>query len=422
MTQGGLIAMIAFTRVGMIVWTVLSIVEPASVETEMRIEEIEIHEFTYRLEDVGADRGRQVYQPGSVVEPPGFVLTIRTNDGLEGHYRGFMFVKPMLAQIEMAAAEFLLGRDPLEREAIWQDLWRAFRSTDHLGVGPIDIALWDLAGKHYGDSVSGLLGGYRDRVPAYASTFMSDENGGLDSPAAYAAFAEECRDRGYPAFKAHPFGYAHRDVNVARAVGEAVGDEMDLMFDPANEYRTYAEALQVGRTLDEYDYFFYEDPMSDAGESLHMGRRLARRLKTPLLGLEHSRTGPYGIANYVSEDVFEFVRGDAHLNGGITGAMKVANLTEAFGIDIEFHVGGPAHLHCMSAVRNTNYFEHGLLHPEVEWMASQGFTEDVEDIDDAGHIPVPDGDGLGVDIDWEFVEHRQTDHTVISDQGASGLA
>jgi L-alanine-DL-glutamate epimerase-like enolase superfamily enzyme len=194
------------------------------------------------------------------------------------------------------------------------------------------------------------------------------------------------------------------------------------MLDPANEYRTYAEALQVGRACDEYDFFFYEDPMSDAGESLHLARRLSRKLETPLLGLEHSRTGPFGTANYLSEDVFEFVRGDAHLDGGITGAMKLAHLTESFGVDLELHVGGPAHLHCMSAIRNSNYFEHGLLHPQVDWMANQGFVTDVERIDDRGHVAVPDGPGLGVEIDWAFVERRSTDHTVVDTSGASNLA
>jgi L-alanine-DL-glutamate epimerase-like enolase superfamily enzyme len=389
----------------------------------MEISEVVIDEFTYRLEDVGTDRGRQVYDPGNAVEPPGFVLTIRTADGTEGHYRGFMFVPPMVAQVEMAAAEFLLGRDPLEREAIWRDLWKAFRTTDHLGVGPIDVALWDLAGNHYGESVGSLLGGYRDSVPAYASTYMGDDHPqGLSSPESYLVFGETCRDRGYPAYKLHPTGDPARDVEICDLVGRELGDELDLMLDPANEYETYADALRVGRVLDEHGFFFYEDPLADAGESLHAARRLADALDTPLLGLEHSRTGPYGFANYVSEDVFEFVRGDAHLNGGITGTMKVAHLAESFGVDVEFHVGGPSHLHCMSAIRNTNYFEKGLLHPEVEWMADQGFTTDVEAVDDAGHVAVPDGPGLGVDIDWDFVERRRTDRTVIDRSGASGLA
>jgi L-alanine-DL-glutamate epimerase-like enolase superfamily enzyme len=152
----------------------------------MRIAEIEIHEFEFELPDVGTRNGNWVYDPGSTLEPPGFVLTVRTADGTEGHYRGFAFTPPQLAQIRMVSDD-LVGRDPLEREGIWTDLWRGLRHTDHLGLGPIDVALWDLAGTRYGEPVSALLGGYRESVPAYASTFFADDApDGLNSPEAFA--------------------------------------------------------------------------------------------------------------------------------------------------------------------------------------------------------------------------------------------
>ena len=81
----------------------------------MRISEVEIHEF------VGTWENRQAYDPESTLEPPGFVLTIRTADGEEGYYRGFYFVPAMLAQVRMAAGT-LIGRDPLEREELWQPI------------------------------------------------------------------------------------------------------------------------------------------------------------------------------------------------------------------------------------------------------------------------------------------------------------
>jgi L-alanine-DL-glutamate epimerase-like enolase superfamily enzyme len=364
-----------------------------------------------------------VYEPGSTLEPPGFVLTVRTRDGLEGHYRGFMYTAPMITQIKMGAPEFLIGRDPLNREGIWQDFWRAFRVTDHLGLGPMDIALWDLAGKYYDEPVSALLGGYRDRVPAYASTYTGDRaEDGLSSSEAYADFAEACLADGYPAFKIHAFGDPARDIEVCRAVAEAVGDEMDLMLDPASEYQTYGETLRVGRVLDDLGYFWYEDPMSDTGQSVRMARRLARDLDTPILGMEHVRTGSFGAADHMAADALDLVRGDVHLDGGITGVMKIANVAEAFGVDVELHVGGPAHLHCMSAIRNTNYFEDGLLHPQIEWMGDQGFVGEVETLEEDGTITVPDGPGLGVEIDWEFVEEREVRPALLDETGASGLS
>lgn len=389
----------------------------------MRITSVEIRDFTYHIEDATSGGEHLHYEPGESVTMPGFVLTIRTDEGVEGHYRAFLFTPPMRSQVEMMARGYLIGRDPLEREGIWQDLWKGFRHTDHLGLGPIDIALWDLAGKYYDESVSTLLGGYRDRVPAYASTFFADSHpDGLSSPEAYAEFARTCRDEGYAGFKIHPFGEPERDIAVCRAVADAVGDEMDLMIDPSSEYDTYAETLRVGRALDELGFFWYEDPMADTGQSISMGSKLSDDLDTPILGVEHVRTGPFGRADHLADDALDFVRADAHLDGGITSVMKIAHLVEAFGLDVELHVGGPAHLHCMSAIRNSNYYEHGLLHPETEWMSAQGFADPVEELADDGTMAVPNGPGLGVDIDWDLIEERETGRTVIEEQDTSGLA
>ena len=388
----------------------------------MRITEVEIHEFAFELEDVGTWNNRQAYVPGNTLEPPGFVLTIRTADGEEGYYRGFYFIPAMLAQVRMAAG-VLIGRDPLEREELWQDLWKRFRHLDHAGVGPIDVALWDLAGRHFDAPISALLGGTADPVPAYASTFMADRaDEGLNSPEAYADFAEQCLDDGYPGFKIHGFGDPRKDVEICRAVAERVGGEMDLMLDPASEYDTYAETLRVGRVMDELDYFWYEDPMGEGGESMEMNRNLARDLDTPLLGVEHVRGGPFGRVDHLANDALDLVRAEAHLDCGITGVMKIAHAVEGFGRDVELHVGGPAHLHCMSAIRNTNYYEHALLHPQgIDWMVDQGFVDSPEQVDSDGHVAIPDGPGLGVEIDWDFVERRQTGHELFDSEASSGL-
>lgn len=389
----------------------------------MKISEVEIHDFTYRMEDTSSSGEHLHYEPGESVSMPGFVVTIRTDTGHEGHYRAFLFTPPMRSQVEMMAQGYLIGRDPLQREGIWQDLWKAFRHTDHLGLGPIDIALWDLAGNYHGESVSTLLGGYREEVPAYASTAFSDSHPeGLSSPERYADFAEQCLEEGYTGFKMHPFCDPKRDIELCRAVADRVGDEMDLMLDPASEYDTYAETLEVGRVLDELGFFWYEDPMADTGQSIAMASKLSDDLDTPILNTEHVRTGPFGRADHLAQGSLDFVRADAHLDGGITGVMKIAHLVESFGLDVELHVGGPSHLHCMSAIRNTSYFEHGLLHPETEWMNAQGFTDPVEEIDGDGMVAVPDGPGLGVEIDWDLVEARLTDHTIIDEPSTSGLA
>jgi L-alanine-DL-glutamate epimerase-like enolase superfamily enzyme len=381
----------------------------------MDITEVEIHEFRYRVEDVGPrPDGEMVYVPGNTMEPPGYVLTIRTDDGTEGHYRAHMWAPVGVVQIEAVASHFLIGRDPLAREEIWSDLRRQLRHTDHNALGAIDIALWDLAGKHFGASVSTLLGGRRsDRVPAYASTMSGNPE--RDTPERYADFAETCLDRGYPGFKIHPHGDPDADVEICRAVADRVGGEMDLMLDPSSCYGRFDDAVRVGRVLDELDFLWYEDPLRDTGDSVYAMRRLAEAIETPVLGIEHSRTEPFGALNHLTADALDVVRVDAHLGGGLTSASKVCHTVETAGMDVEPHVGGPAHLHLASTLRNSRYFEHGLLHPEVgfEWYNDQGFEGAVEAVDSEGRVAVPDGPGLGVEIDWTFVEERGTDHTLI---------
>src|ERR1700754_2773917 len=145
----------------------------------------------------------RVYLAGGGLRNVDHALTIETSDGITGEYVGGDAVS--YAQVAMVAP-YMLGRNALEREKIWNDLKRALRKHDRFGMGPIDIALWDIAGKAYGPPVSELLGGFRTSLPAYASTYHGDENGGLDSPQAFADFAVACKERGYPAFKIHGWG------------------------------------------------------------------------------------------------------------------------------------------------------------------------------------------------------------------------
>ena len=189
-------------------------------------------------------------------------------------------------------APHLIGRDPDAREKIWDDLKREVRAYDHMGHGPLDIALWDLAGKQVGLSVARLLGGFRTRLPTYASTYHGqDEPGGLDTPEAFAHYAVACKEKGFAGFKIHGWhdGDVRREIAQCPAVRAAVGDGYPLMIDPACQLRTWMDALSVGPACDEADYFWYEDPYRDSGVAPEGHKRLRERLKTPLLIGEHVR-------------------------------------------------------------------------------------------------------------------------------------
>ncbi|AUV80360.1 mandelate racemase [Salinigranum rubrum] len=380
------------------------------------ITRIESTEFQYELEDVGTDGFgfNLAYEPGTTTVRKLFAVRIHTDEGVTGEYIGGN--SPGAAQIN-TFADYLVGRNPLHREKHWSEVKRALRKYDRMGMGPIDIALWDFAGKYYDAPIHELLGTYRTRLPAYASTYHADDAGGLDSPEAYADFAETCRDAGYPGFKIHGWGgsdearQVEREVETVHAVGERVGSEMDLMVDPACELETFADALKVGKACDEQDFFWYEDPYRDGGVSQHGHAKLRELIDTPLLQTEHVR-GLEPHTDFVANGATDFVRADPEYDAGITGAMKVAHMAEGFGLDVEFHAPGPAQRHCIAATRNANYYEMALVHPIAQNTPPPVYKGDYSDmfdaIDDDGTVPVPDDPGLGVDYDWDFVEANKT--------------
>lgn len=380
------------------------------------ITSIESTEFSYPIEDVGTDQHgfNLIYEPETVTERKLFGVKIHTDEGITGEYVGGN--SPGAAQINMFA-NYLVGKNPLEREKHWSEIKRALRKYDQMGMGPIDIALWDFAGKYYDAPIHELLGTYRTKFPAYASTYHGDENGGLDSPEAFAEFAEECLAMGYDGFKIHGWGGSEgsrdldREIDTALALGERVGDEMDLMCDPACELETFADALKLGQALDEAGFYWYEDPFRDGGISQHAYRKLGKQLDTPILQTEHIR-GLEPATDFVANGATDFMRADPEYDAGITGAMKRAKVAEGFGIDVEFHAPGPAQRHCIAAIRNTNYYELALVHPDCPNTQPPIYVGDYSDmidtVDDNGMVEIPHGSGLGVDYDWDYIEDNAT--------------
>ena len=378
------------------------------------ITKIEVHEYEYTLRDMGHDYNgfNLVYEPGGSAKNKGWIIRVFTDQGITGEYAGG-------SDAEFSTlprfAPYLIGRSALERERIYSDVRRALRQVARIGYAPVDNALWDLAGKLYDTPVHKLLGGYKTELPCYASTYHGDHQpGGLSSPDAFADFAEQCLDIGYPAFKIHGWGRAPVSQEVAnvRAVGERVGGKMDLMLDPACELITFGDAVKVGWACDEFQYFWYEDAYRDGGISQFAHRKLRQLIRTPLLQTEHVRSLEPHI-DFVIADATDYVRGDVGYDG-VTGVMKLAHACEALGLDIEMHGPGPAQRQCMAAIRNTNYYEMGLLHPKSpashpEHLYLDDYQDSLDAVDESGSIPVPQGPGMGVAINWEWVDRNRTD-------------
>ncbi len=389
------------------------------------ITEVETFEYSYPVEDVGRTgaRGIPCFSPGNTFDRRKFAVRIHTDDGLTGGSLSFLGPSAR-AQGEMAARR-IIGQNPLHRERLWTEMRNTLFRSGMMGLGPLDIALWDLAGRHFEAPVHELLGTYRTRLPAYATTLFADEAGGLATPEAFADFAETVRDAGYRGYKIHGFEepwadedrLAERNVALIAAVGERIGGELDLMWDALSKYDTWSRALEVGKALDRHDFLWYEDPYGN-GEAPHLGhRRLRERLDTPVMQGEPF-TGTNAFSDSLAADALDMLHIDPESHGGITGTMRIAHAAAEQGIDVQIHAPGPARRHCVAAIRNTLYYEVAMVHPDcTNPVRDPALDEDYSDafdaLDDAGTVPVPDGPGVGP-IDWEYIEENAVDSTVIS--------
>ena len=376
------------------------------------IRHITLSSFRYDYENLTVDEAcNTVYCPGGKVSRKGLAVVIIDSDNNRGEFINLDSDPAQTAQT-FSMAPLLIGRDVDAREEFYDDMKRIHRKQGSgYGYSNLDIALWDLAGKRANMPIYKLLGGYRTHLPAYISTFHGDRNGGLSSKEAFADYAQEARDMGFKAFKIHGWSAGDRREEAENAlyVADRVGRDLDLMLDPACELKTFADALYVGRACDEANYFWLEDPYRDAGFSRFSHRKLRQMIKTPILLGEYIR-GLEAKADTITAEATDFVRVNPTLDMGITGTMKIAHLAEAHGLDVEFHSCGPAQRQAMAAVRNANYYELTLCAPGIgnpkPPIYACSFSDSPEKAEADGTVPVPQGAGLGVVYNWDFIERN----------------
>ena len=328
------------------------------------------------------------------------VITLKTDSGLQASTFGFAG-RSARDSGELAAAAmrpFLIGRNALDREAIWQQFRTEDRWWNHLPIysfGPFDIALWLLGAQAAGQPLYQYIGGCRDQVPVYASSLV------LSGPDAYAEEALAIQAKGYKGYKLHPIGRDPKaDLAAHHAAREAVGPDFTLMSDPVASLNL-EQAIRFGRALEQLDYYWIEEPFHD--ENFHSLRELTRVLDLPVVGTEVLAKHPYSVAECIATRVVDRVRADVSWTGGVTGVIKTARLAEAFGVNCEVHTSilhplELVNLHCCAAIANCDFFE--LLTPESSF--DFGLAEPIHIVDGMAHLPT--APGLGIDLDWALID------------------
>ncbi|HET7885740.1 MAG TPA: mandelate racemase/muconate lactonizing enzyme family protein [Bradyrhizobium sp.] len=317
-----------------------------------------------------------------------FTVQVQTDEGLEGigvtAFAGKL-VRSLRAALE-ELGEVIKGEDPLRVEQVNAKMRVASASCGSgiamLAISAIDTALWDLRGKAFNVSLARLLGGTRDKVPAYASGALSRTTPTDKLQRAASALVE----KGYRQIKTQMAvaGLSPKqEIERIRLVREAVGPEVNLMVD-INQRWSVAEVISIGHQIEDLRLGWLEDPTTCDDHQGHA--KIADALSTPvcageyLWGIEPHRQA---LAHHASDiTMIDLLR-----VGGVTQWMKVAGMAEAFNKPVASHLLPEIHVHLIAAIPN------GLV---VEYMPWTWRLFENPPIPVNGEIAVPPGAGLGL--------------------------
>jgi galactonate dehydratase len=273
-------------------------------------------------------------------------VQVHTDDGIVGLGESgtWGFLEASAAAVEKFG-RYLVGKDPMRIEHHWQYMYRSshFRGAAIMGaISAIDIALWDIAGKHFGVPVYQLLGGKtREKARVYYHVFgetreqlvqgvIDAKNRGFTAVGHLTPFLDEPRSRPY--FKTH-VGKIRDAIESVRQYREAVGDEVDLCIE-IHRRLSPAEAVVLARGIEPYHPFFYEDPiLPDNFDAMGL---VAQHIAIPIATGERIHT-IFEFEMLLRRGAVQYVRPDVCMCGGISGAKKIAALAEAHYVGVVPH-------------------------------------------------------------------------------------
>lgn len=333
------------------------------------------------------------------------LVEITCNDGTVGWGECLGPARPNAA-IVAAMEPHLTGKNPLDIEPLWAHLYNQFRDQGQRGLtmtaqSGIDIALWDIAGKHFGVPIHVLLGGaYRLQVPAYATGGFPIV--GTDRIGALREEVTRYREAGFGATKIKIGFGLKQDLAAISATRDAIGPDIQLMIDANHGYDS-VDAIHLGRAAAEFDIDWFEEPV--VPEQLDRYRDVRAGQPIPVAGGEtwHGRAA---FAAAIDAGAIDILQPDVCGCGGITEMRKIIAAAETAGIRVVPHVWGTAiavaaSLH-MLATLAPSPLRHNPRQPMLEFDQTHNpfrmaiVETPITAIE--GVVAVPDGPGLGLEI------------------------
>lgn len=340
------------------------------------------------------------------------LVEIETDDGTVGWGECYGPSAVARAFIESQLASQIIGRDPFDVEVIWEHLYNRIKDYGQTGmaiaaISGIDIALWDIIGKTCGKPVHKLIGGaFRTEVQAYATGlyFIDMDRVTEEALEEAAKFVEQ----GFRAIKMKiGLGSLQKDYDRVAAVREAIGPDVRLMVD-ANHCYSVPNAIRLGRRLEELDIDWFEEPISP--EDVDGYVEVSRALDIAVAGGENDFTR-WGFRDKIARKAMDIVQPDVCAAGGLTECKKIAALASTHGVECVPHawgsaVGLSATIHFLASLPDQPPClvpQPVLLEFEQEENPFRDFLAVDPIVQMGGMVPVPDGPGLGIDVNREVI-------------------
>lgn len=327
------------------------------------------------------------------------LVRIETDGGFVGVGEAFGLPLPTVSAeiVRGLIGPELMGRDPLKAEAIWDEFYSYFRALGHTrgpmmeALSAADIALWDIKAKALGLPLWRLLGGQRQRIEAYASPVPF-----YDDPKDTRERAQGYRQEGFRGVKLKIGRGLKTDLEHVAAAREGLGEQGTLMVDANCAYDIPA-AIELARALAAYGVAWLEEPL--ASDDIQGLAKLRKASTIPIAAGENEFT-PFGVENLLCSEAVDIVQPNITRAGGVTGALRIAELAHTHGVRFAPHgvgswVGIAAMLHvCAVAPTFLVYEANRLDNPLRDGALSTKFPME------EGEFVLPSHPGLGIEVDW----------------------
>src|SRR5579872_282357 len=332
------------------------------------------------------------------------VLRLETDAGITGWaYTSFGTTAggPEAVQVilEQEMKPVLMGQDPTYSKKLRSDMWKA---TEYHGVqglvtfamAAVDIALWDIVGKLLNSPVYRLLGGFRDRMPAYNMCGWYYDND--DDLSQFKRAINGALEEGFHAVKIKVGRSSlEDDTRRIRAAQELCGKSRRVMVD-ANQVFNANEAIRRGRVYQDLGCFWLEEPLPP--HEMEGFAEVAHALDIRIATGENLYT-KYEFLDLLKREGADVVQPDNRRAGGVTEWMEIGAISDGFNVALASHGGGATNMHMLLCMPNGIYMESGSLKHDSSHIQQLKMVD--------GEVLAPEMPGIGSEMRPDYIEkHR----------------